>query len=176
MALGLLAGCAWWRAPSAEKAGPVMLNARGGVSVGLKDTGGAGRPAYDGASIELELGFAVSSDRQTYLLLDYQPLITSYYAAFMGGVGVEHDFRISERGYVSLRLTAGYAPVTPIFSNKVLHFGWLLPELGLKWVLGRRVNLGFDFFSLPMGWGNDDNGVGITAIFYRIMLFVGVNL
>jgi hypothetical protein len=47
---------------------------------------------------------------------------------------------------------------------KLLNFGFVLPELGIKYVWRRHWNLGFDFFSLPIGFGRDDNNVSIVAI------------
>jgi hypothetical protein len=57
----------------------------------------------------------------------------------------------------------------------VLHFGWMVPELGIKYVWRKRWNFGFDFFSLPIGLGYDDQNLQTTAIYYRLLLHTGAN-
>ncbi|HEY2749094.1 MAG TPA: hypothetical protein VGL86_30955, partial [Polyangia bacterium] len=57
-----------WRAPSAEKLGPLMIDVQAGAAIGLHDTGGAGRPAllYSTGVVVVELGIAVTRDRRGY--------------------------------------------------------------------------------------------------------------
>ncbi|HEX6835314.1 MAG TPA: hypothetical protein VF334_02020 [Polyangia bacterium] len=172
----LSCGCAAWRTPSSEKSGPLMINLRAGPAIGLKDTGGAGRPAFSTAAAGVELGVAVTPDRRGYLIMPLQVQPGAWYAAVMFPLGFEYDFKLSAKGpFLTARLSGGYALVEKYYIPKQMNFGFVLPELGIKHVWRKRWNLGFDFFSLPIGFGRDDNNVSIVAIFYRLALYAGVN-
>jgi hypothetical protein len=173
----MLTACASWRVPSAEKSGPLMVNARVGPAIGLHDTGGAGRPAFSTAAGGVELGVALTPDRRGYLIVPLQVQPGLWYAAYMFPVGFEYDFKLSAKGpLLTARLSGGYALVHKyLYPTQLLDFGFVLPELGVKYVWHKRWNFGFDFFSLPIGFGRDDNNVSIVGVFYRLALYAGVN-
>jgi hypothetical protein len=172
----VVGGCASWRVPSGEKSGPLMINARVGPAIGLKDTGGAGRPAFSTAAGGVELGVAVTPDRRGYFIVPLQVQPGVWYVAYMIPVGFEYDFKLAAKGpFLTARLSGGYALVETYIFPKLLNFGFVLPELGIKYVWRKHWNLGFDFFSLPIGFGRDDNNVSIVAVFYRLALYAGVN-
>ncbi|MCU1280753.1 MAG: hypothetical protein JWM53_4299 [bacterium] len=175
-AVVVLSACAAWRGPSTDKSGPMMFNVKAGPAIGLKDTGGTGRPAFSTAAVAVEMGFAVTPDRRGYIVVAPQVQPGVWYAAYMLPVGFQYDFKLSLRGpYLTARLSGGYALVEPYLQSRLLNFGFVLPELGIKHVIRKRWNLGFDFFSLPIGFGRDDNGVSIVALFYRLTLYAGLN-
>jgi hypothetical protein len=174
--VALACGCAGWRVPSSEKRGPFMVNVKAGPAIGLHDTGGVGRPAYSTAAAGVDVGVAVTPDRRGYLVASPQVQPGAWYIAYMIPIGFEYDFKLSPKGpFLTARLSGGYALVEKYVFNQLLNFGFVLPELGIKYVVGKHWNLGFDFFSLPIGFGRDDNGVSITAVFYRLLLYAGVN-
>ncbi len=164
--------------PSSEKSGPFMLDLKIGPAFGLHDAGGAGREAfaYSAASLALDLGIAVTPDRRGYLLTPLQTLVGAWYTALLFPIGFEYDFKWTPGStFLVARFSAGYALVHTYYLRKELSFAFLLPELGIRHVVKKRWNLGFDFFSLPIGFGKDDNGVVVSAIFYRMVFYAGAN-
>lgn len=174
--VAIVSGCAGWRTPSGEKNGPLTANVKAGPAIGLHDTGGAGRPAFSTAAGGVDVAIAVTPDRRGYLVASPQVQPGAWYTAYMIPIGFEYDFKLSAKGpYLTARLSGGYALVEKYFQNQLLNFGFVLPEIGIKHVIRKRWNLGFDFFSLPIGFGRDDNGVSIVAVFYRLTLYAGLN-
>ncbi len=150
-----------------------MLTLRTGVALGLRDTIGVGRKSEHAGAIEIGLGVAVTRFRHFYLLLPLQVIIGPYYTAVMFPAGIENDFKLTAHWYFCQRLSIGYALVLGYFGGPY-HFGFLLPELGFKYAQ-KKWHLVFDLFSLPIGFGLDDNEHQTVAIYYRLMLGVGAH-
>jgi hypothetical protein len=77
--------------------------------------------------------------------------------------------------YLTARFSAGYALVLACCGAGKLDFGFVVPELGLKWVIRKRGNVGVDLLSLPIAFGTDDSHVQIVPISYRALFYGGVN-
>jgi hypothetical protein len=166
-----------WRGPSEEKAGPMMFNAQLGGAVGLHQSNGVSpdRPQANTAAGSVELAFAITPDRRGYVFVPFQYQGPGYFwDAFMFSAGFEYDIKLAEKGpFLTARIQAGYGLVWSLPS--LLHFGFVIPELGLKWVLKKRWNIGFTWFSMPIAFGSDDSHQWATPLFYRVALNVGVN-
>lgn len=156
--------------PPPEKAGPFMFNVKIGPAFCLFPSG----CAHQGA-IVLDLGAAVTRNRNGYLLLPVQFQFLPGASAIIVPVGFQYDVRLPFRGgYFYPRIMAGYAALltdnSPGTPQTVVHSGVLIPELGVKYILNGRWNFGGEFFSLPFFF--NANG---PVLFYRVQLSAGVN-
>jgi hypothetical protein len=94
-------------------------------------------------------------------------------------LGFEYDFKLPLEGlYLAARISAGYGLVGTYntFTTHTLHFGFITPELALKYVVHRRWNLGIEPFGLPIALGRDDDAKLVLPISYRLLLSFGANL
>ena len=156
--------------PPPEKAGPFMFNVKIGPAFCLFPNG----CAHQGALV-LDLGAALTRNRNGYLLLPVQFQFLPGASAIIVPVGFQYDVRVPFRGvYFYPRIMAGYAALltdnSPGTPQTVVHSGVLIPELGVKYILNGRWNFGGEFFSLPFFF--NANGV---VLFYRFQLSAGVN-
>lgn len=155
--------------PPPEKAGPFMFNVKIGPAFCLYPS----NCPHQGA-IVLDLGAALTRNRNGYLLLPVQFQFLPGASAIIVPVGFQYDVRLPFRGgYFYPRIMAGYAALltdgqvgTP---QSVLHSGVLIPELGIKYILNGRWNFGGEFFSLPFFF----NSTGVQ-LYYRILLSAGI--
>mgnify|MGYP001002916087 CR=1 FL=1 len=158
--------------PPADKAGPFMFNVKIGPAFCLY-LSTSNTCAHQG-SIVLDLGAALTRNRNGYLILPVQFQFQPGASAIIVPVGFQYDVRLPFRGfYVYPRIVAGYAalltdgqPGTP---QTVVHSGVLIPEFGLKYILNGRWNLGGEVFSLPLFF----NASG-AQLYYRVHLSAGV--
>ncbi len=155
--------------PAPDKAGPFMFNIKIGPAFCLYPSG----CAHQG-SIVLDLGAALTRNRNGYLVLPVQFQFLPGASAIIVPVGFQYDVRLPLRGlYIYPRIVVGYAalltdgqPGTP---QTVVHSGALIPEFGVKYILNGRWNFGGEIFSLPLLF--NANG---AQLFYRVHLSVGV--
>lgn len=156
--------------PPPDKAGPFMFNVKIGPAFCLYPSNTC---AHQG-SIVLDLGAALTRNRNGYLVLPVQFQFLPGASAIIVPVGFQYDVRLPLRGlYIYPRIVAGYAalltdgqPGTP---QTVLHSGVLIPEFGLKYILNGRWNFGGEVFSLPLFFNTSG-----AQLFYRVHLSAGV--
>ncbi len=140
----------------------------------------------DGAifNITAEFGIRLWKDR-LYLIFPvsyiYQPNTSS--SAFHLPIGIEYDQPIVRGLYVTFALSAGFALFefpfktldfqtgNPTFGSTAHYGGVVTPEIGIKYTIRNRVNLGIDLLSFPIQF--DDQKVGGI---YRCNFYVGVLL
>lgn len=156
--------------PAPDKAGPFMFNVKIGPAFCLYPSG----CAHQGA-IVLDLGAALTRNRNGYLVLPVQFQFQPGASAIIVPVGFQYDVRLPFRGvYIYPRIMAGYAALLtdgpPGTMQTVVHSGVLIPELGVKYILHGRWNFGGEIFSLPFYFNS--NGV---QLYYRVQLSAGVN-
>jgi hypothetical protein len=170
------------------KAGPFLLSARAGPGLPLVifalTTFANTMNATSGPtelSLGLEIGFALSASRNVYLVIPTQVQMVLgdggiSAATIMVPLGIQIDIpiRAAPGLYLYPRISVGYAvglfPSNPADST-VVQMGVLLPEFGIKYVIKRRVNLGFEPLSLPVFVSSKN-----VLLYYRPLFAVGVNL
>jgi hypothetical protein len=178
--LSLLAGIG--RADASEdeheyKAGRVMLNARGGLAVGIAN---ADHDLYLLGMVGLDLGVAVSSNYNAYIVLTPQLDLRDGLYNVMVPLGFQYDIRLFRGLFLYPRISLGYAAFISNASidfgplhfsaSDVIHGGVAIPELGLKLVLSGRLNIGIEPLSVPIFF-TDKN----YAAWYRVNVFLGGN-
>lgn len=187
LALGLLALAPsraeaqrrYYRLVPFGKAGPVMLNFRGGPAFGVQNADNDLR--FLGAA-GMDLGFAVSPDLNAYIVLTPNVMFRPYFANVQVPIGFQYDFRVAPHLYLYPRASIGYGALIfttdyrwgpfRYYAQDVVHGGMFIPEFGLKFVgAGGRLNIGFEPFSLPVFFNGDG-----YSIWYRFMFFIGGNL
>ena len=155
------------------KAGRFMLNLKIGPAPCIYPSG---CNTHQGA-LALDLGYAISADRNAYVVLPIQLQFQQNFTGIIVPVGFQYDIPLPPKGlYLYPRLLFGYAagvttgPSGTPNQVQTAHKGFLAPEMGLKYVLNGRFNFGGEFFSLPLFFDKDG-----STLFYRIMLSAGVN-
>lgn len=134
---------------------------------------GIGGASHMGALV-LKPALALNSSRTLSLILPLgaQILSDAYVVSF--ALGLQYDVQITDSLYLTPRFSLGYAASirklpAPLSGSGTAHLGSFTPEMGLKYVVSRRVNLGLDFASIPILF--DSNG---SAAYYRLMGLLGV--
>lgn len=177
LALGLLSALRADAHPSdnEDKDGRVMLNVRGGVAIGianaehdLKTLGMAG----------IDFGVAVSPDYNAYIVLTPQVDLRPNIYNVLVPLGFQYDIRLARGLYLYPRMSLGYAAFISTASldigslhfsaNQVTHGGVGIPELGLKYIINGRFNIGIEPLSFPIVFTDKD-----YAVWYRANLFLG---
>ena len=159
------------------KAGRVMLNARGGVAVGIAN---ADHDLYLLGMVGIDFGVALSANYNAYLVLTPQLDLKDGLYNVMVPLGFQYDIRLFRGLFLYPRVSLGYAALISNASidfgplhfsaSDVIHGGVAIPELGLKLVLGGRLNLGIEPLSVPIFF-TDKN----YAAWYRVNVFLGGN-
>jgi hypothetical protein len=160
-----------------EKSGRVMLNARGGLAVGIANAGGDLSLL---GMVGLDLGVAVSAHYNAYLILTPQVDLRPGLFNVMVPLGFQYDIRLARGLYLYPRASIGYSALISNVStdfgmfrfsaNQVIHGGVAIPELGLKYVVNGRFNIGFEPLSFPVFFTDKD-----FAVWYRATVFLGFN-
>lgn len=163
-----------------EKAGAFMMNFRFGPSIWLQNRYYNYQDARFMGAFAIDLGFAVTPDRNGYLVLSPQIQGRPGFANFSIPFGFQYDIRIARGFYLYPRVSIGYgAMVYPgayqygpyvYYDTHTDHGGIFVPEFGLKWVIRGNFNIGLEPFSLPV-WFNGD----YYSVWYRAMFFLGFN-
>ncbi len=161
---------AWWSRKTDAKAGPFMANLKLGPAIGVKD-------ANTQFALELDGGLAVTPDNAGYIVFALQFHFGAGSTGVIVPAGFQYDFALPVPGlFIYPRLLIGYAAfftnvtILAVEYSNTSNFFALIPEFGVKYVLQKRWNFGFEPFSLPIFI----NGNG-TAIFYRLMFYAGAN-
>jgi hypothetical protein len=120
-------------------------------------------------TIMFDFGFAVTPDKNGYLLFPIQFQVAKAGSFVMIPVGFQYDIPLPVKGlYLTPRISLGYAAYV-IRGHRVADLGFITPEFGVKYVIARRWNVGVDPFSLPIFFGD------FTAVSYRLLIYGGVN-
>lgn len=161
-----------------SKSGRVMLNARGGVAFGLVNAERDLR--YMGAAA-LDFGIGLDSRKNAYLILTPQLDVREGLYNVMVPLGFQYDIQLTRGLYLYPRASLGYGAFISNASvdfgplrfsaTDVTHGGVAIAELGIKYVVNGRFNIGFEPLSIPIFFTKDD-----YAVWYRLMFFLGVNL
>lgn len=168
----------YYRIVPEGKAGPVMLNFRGGPAFGVKHAEDDLR--FLGA-VGMDLGFAVSPDLNAYIVLTPNVMFRPHFANVQVPIGFQYDIRLARNFYLYPRGSLGYGALIfttdyrwgpfRYYAQDVVHGGMFIPELGLKFVANGRLNIGFEPFSMPVFFNGDG-----YSVWYRFMFFIGGNL
>src|SRR2546423_4127635 len=188
-----------WMDPA--KKGPFMLNLKFGGAFGLRDvvTGQGSIPSVRGDdffALVLDFGFAVTPDHNAYIVVPLQFHVHDTGAAcpingqfctyatnqpwqvVMLPVGFQYDIPIKAVPglYITPRLVAGYAAYIPDVGNTI-HAGFVAPEIGVKLVIKRQLNVGFEPLSLPIFFapGSPSTGHTFVTVDWRILWYAGMN-
>ena len=188
-----------WMDPA--KKGPFMFNLKFGAAIGLRDvvTGPGNIPSIRGDdffALVLDFGFAVTSDHNAYLVvpLQFQVHDTGAQCPITGQIctfasnqpwqvvmipfGFQYDIPIKAVPglYITPRLIVGYAAYIPDVGNTV-NAGFVAPELGVKLVIKRMVNVGFEPLSLPIFFapGYPSSGHTFVTVDWRLLWYAGMN-
>lgn len=119
----------------------------------------------------LEMGRAISRSRALSLIvpLQLQLLPGADLYRLMLLVGLQYDIALPLRGlYISARLSAGASLElrTAKGETQMTPFGVVLPELGIKYIVAGRVNLGVDLLSFPILIGEEKQQASYQALFH----------
>ena len=152
------------------KAGRFMVNVKLGAAFMIHPDNVVHTPY---AAVVTEFGVAVTPDRNGYLIL---PL--SIHAApdripfIMIPIGFQYDVALPLPGlYITPRASLGYALTTGP-QTLTSHFGVFIPEVGVKYVVKGRWNVGFDPLSLPFLF---PFGGAAGLLHYRFLGYAGAN-
>jgi hypothetical protein len=153
------------------KSGPLMLNLKIGPAIELKNL-----PTQ--VALELDFGVALTGDRALYLVLAPQFHLANNISTIMVPLGIQYDIALPVPGlYLYPRVSMGYAAsiydygcVFNYCATSTVHRGFALPEIGIKYVIRGRGNVGFEPFSLPIFF--EQKWVGLQ---YRLLFYGGVN-
>jgi hypothetical protein len=178
---------------SDEKAGRFMGNLKIGPAFLAYPTYGSGVTLAQ-AALVLEFGYAVTPDRNGYLLFPLNFQMSSFASFISIPIGFQYDIRLPIRGlYLTPRGIIGYTAAisNDSFCNgfgctattSVSHLGVFMAEIGVKYVYRGRFNFGFDPFSLPIYFGAPGTSCSVqgcvtsnaVAVFYRLLFYAGAN-
>lgn len=152
------------------KAGRVMFNAGIGFAFPFLDLSFVGT---GGVVVRPELGIAVNKNRNAYILITPQVQIINQVYQVIVTLGFQYDFPLLVRGlFLYLRGSAGYdlAITTDSGAPLLHHYGIVIPEFGLKYIVNSKYNFGFDPASIPLTFKT-----GAVQASYRTMFYGGVN-
>jgi hypothetical protein len=183
-----------------DKSGRFMFNLKFGPAIGMRNiVTSSNTPSVRGDdffALVLDFGVALDAAKNAYLLfpLQFQLHDTSTcqnifpprpctpaaqpWQVVMVPIGFQYDIPIRAVPglYLTPRLIAGYAAFVPDVGDTV-HSGFVAPEFGVKLIIKRRVNIGFDPFSLPIFFTPKFPVAGQTFVTleYRLLWYAGVN-
>jgi len=169
------------------KAGGFMLNFRLGyvapLTIGAPTGSGSGSTAFDYPAqgmLGVEFGFSIQQQRKLYLVVPLSFQFQGITAQILLPFGFQYDIALPIRNlYVVPRMTLGYvAQVISInlgsvgggSTTAVGHAGLINPEIGIKYVLRDRLNLGMDLLSIPIVFSP-----AIALVSYRVAAYIGAN-
>ena len=158
-----------------DKEGRVMLNARGGVAIGIAN---AERDLKTMGMVGIDFGVAVSSNYNAYIVFTPQVDLRPNIYNVMVPLGFQYDIRLARGLYLYPRVSIGYSAFISTASldigslhfsaNQVTHGGVGIPELGLKYIINGRFNIGVEPASFPIFFTDQD-----YAVWYRANVFLG---
>lgn len=158
-----------------DKEGRFMLNVRGGVAIGIVN---AERDLKTLGMVGIDFGVAISPRYNAYIVLTPQVDLRPNIYNVMLPVGFQYDIRLARGLYLYPRISLGYSAFISTASldigslhfseNQVTHAGVGIPELGLKYIVNGRFNIGIEPLSIPIVFTRDD-----YAAWYRANLFLG---
>lgn len=177
LTLSLTAGRAEAEDYDPAKSGRVMLNARGGIAVGIANTEQDLRLL---GMVGIDFGVAVDEHRNAYIVFTPQVDLQKNTYNVMVPLGFQYDIRLTRGLYLTPRMSLGYSALISNASadfgslhfsvNRVIHGGVAIPELGLKYVINGRFNIGIEPLSFPIFFNTED-----YAAWYRANAFLGLN-
>lgn len=165
------------------KAGRFMVGLKLAPAIGIQDNNNVDLfPTETQFALQLEAGYAFDSARRAYVLFPLQFHFGGGATSVMVPLGFQYDLPITPLPglYVYPRITLGYAAVIAgrQLGGGTYHGGVIIPEFGVKYVIKKRVNLGFEPFSLPIFFGPKGSTQGYdpkVALQYRLLFYGGVN-
>jgi hypothetical protein len=159
---------------------------------------GTGQAIYSansgGLDVVLDFGRSIQRGGNLYIVwsLDFafvdQTVVTddsrlqSFFTSVAIPIGLQYDLPLFIPGlFLTPRLQVGYlfnsqrttglTSLGPVDTALGVNSAVLLPEIGLKWILRKRLNFGADLLSVPISLSQ--NSIGVS---YRVLFYVGVNL
>ena len=168
----------FWQ-PQGTKAGPWMFNLKLGGAIGAYYNGPYLGRGIDYFVLQTEAGYAITRDRNGYLILPLNFELTPGVATIMVPFGFQYDIPLPLPGlYLTPRISLGFAAT--VWDRYYYYYGYygastlsgvLMPEFGAKYVLKGRFNFGADLFSLPVFFNADG-----AVVQYRVLVYGGINL
>ena len=188
---------------TSDKAGRFMFNLKFGAAIGIRDvtTGANAPPSHRGDdyfALVLDFGVALDDGKNAYIVLPLQfqvhdtgstvcPIIgqpcfntstSEPWQTIMIPLGFQYDIAIKAVPglYITPRIVAGYAAYVPDVGNTI-NAGFVMAELGAKLVIKRRLNLGFEPFSLPIFFAPKTpvSGNTFVTVDWRLLWYAGFN-
>jgi hypothetical protein len=160
---------------ASSRTGKFMLNIKLGTSALIYNTPGQslGHPTL---TTSLELGYAICCERFYFVV----PISIQWRDAGSGSnllmfeipIGLQYDIRLTQSLYLPLQINFGYS-FGSLFGGGAsgwAHNGTFLAQLGIKYVVKGRGNLGLDLISLPVHFVSN-----AVALEYRLQAYGGVN-
>lgn len=132
---------------------------------------------YSPPIISIEPAFGVRSDRNGYVFVPATFQLWANAISGSVGIGYQHDIPLPVRRlFLTARLGVSYRCITLLeFGNgsvsQSVHSALVNPEVGLKYVLRGRVNLGLDLLGMQV----EVTKVG-ASVTQRVGASVGINL
>jgi hypothetical protein len=161
------------------KIGPAAT-AKSAVDYGVYSPYGCGfygcKPTM--GAIVLDFGVSVDAAHNAYLLFPLQFQVHDVGSIVMVPVGFQYDIPIRQVPglYITPRALIGYAAFVPNCTPcSTVNGGFIALEVGAKLIFAKRWNVGFEPFSLPIFFGQFDNGVNFSAVSYRVLFYGGAN-
>src|SRR5207248_1624772 len=126
----------------------------------------------------LDFGWSVVPNKNLYLVVAPQFQFLAGGGGFILPVGIQYDIALPVKGlYIYPRLLVGYGyfsvPFVDAFGlpqTLTASYGFLLPEVGIKYIFRGRWNFGGEVFSLPIAFNGDG-----AKLSYRVLASAGVN-
>lgn len=190
---------AWNGGGRQAKAGPAMINLKLGPSIPIyiQDFNGDPLDALPVSfALQLEGGVALDRARNAYLILPFQIHVgrkssqvfgvtaSATYTKIVVPLGFQYDIPIpgvpglyvyprASLGYAAFVINASAAGFGFSFTRSgTYHGGMFAPELGIKYLLRRRVQFGLEPMSLPLHFYTADRNT-VVVLDYRLHGYVG---
>jgi hypothetical protein len=151
------------------KAGPVELNFKFGPAIGVSD-------ASTQFSLQFELGFAVTGNRNGYLIFPFTLQVGNGETVIHVPIGFQYDFPVGPRGlYIYPRFAVGFSADHVNGTDGTAVGIMFAPGFGIKYVLRGRFNFIFEPFNLPIGVYFNTVPDTLVSIWYTINFGFGFN-
>jgi hypothetical protein len=169
----------FWRTQG-TKPGPFMFNLKFGGAFSAYYYYGTGYGLHQFA-LQTDAGFAVTPDRNGYIVVAPQFEFGSGLTTIMLPAGFQYDIHLPLKGlYIYPRVIGGFAalvysryydPYYFRYYDQTILGGFFAPEFGAKYVLWGRLNFGAELFSLPVFFSTEG-----VIVQYRVFFYGGINL
>lgn len=155
---------------STARIGRYMLSLKVGAAPCIYFSGGCGLLHQGVAGVEFAWNFTQAAN--AYLIVPVQVQFRPSQGTLMLPVGIQYDIGLPVPNlYIYPRVSIGYAVALAGAAGSVIadHFGVVIPEVGIKYVLSGRYHLGGELVSIPVLFNSNT-----VVVHYRLALSFGV--